>query len=99
MTEYFEEGDISVIRTRYFDSNGDPVTTTAGYAMLEVYKDKTGRTVGEAYFDKDFNPAYRTKQPYVRYNIEELVDDENETVTMRVFYNARGDIVKTEEVK
>ena len=88
--EYLEDGDLSVIRTRYYNANGDPVALN-GYEVLEVYNDEKGTKVGEAYFDRNLNPVYKQKQAYVRLTIE---SQEDETVT--TYYNAAGTVVKTD---
>jgi len=86
---------MGVIRTRYYDRNGEPVSIKNGYAVLEVYNNEAGKKVGEAYYDADLNPAYKRKKPFVRY----LVETDKEGMTVRNYYNALNEIVKTEEVK
>ena len=88
--EYMEEEELSVIRTRYYDANDNPVALN-GYEVLEVYNDENGTKVGEAYFDRNLNPVTKTRQAYVRLTIEKT---EDETVT--TYYSAAGTVVKTD---
>ena len=76
----------------YFDANGNPVAVN-DYSVLEVYNNAFGTKVGEAYFDSGLNPVNKKRQPYCRMTTEKREDG----VTVNTYYNANGDIVKTEE--
>ena len=91
--EYLTDGDLSIVRTRYYGADGGSVAITNGYAVLDVYNNAAGKKVGEAYFDANLNPVVRSKQDYVRYTIETRDDG----VTVTTYYSAAGAVVKTEE--
>ena len=88
-----ENNEDGTVRTTFFDASLQRTKAKAGYAILEQYYNENGALTAEAYFDVDGNPTPLTDDAYVRF---ELLTCEDGSV-QKNFYDAAGNVVKTEE--